>query len=207
MYESVLASLLLGITAGVCPINFALVSPMLPALLRHGCRIRLASSFSLGMVVIFVPLGVGASLLGSALPESAARTASAVSGITMILIGLWALRAIRLPMKGRGFRLPSAGPFVYGLAYALATIGRGAPLVISAISLFIAEGNALAGALGMLCYSLGMGMPLMGIAAVMAIGKTDREPSVLRLSKLLEKATGIVLVAFGSYYLALSLLQ
>lgn len=206
MFETVLASLLLGITAGVCPINFALISPMLPALLRHGSRLRLAVMFSIGMAVVFLPLGIGASLLGSGLPENTARPAAALSGVVMILIGLWALRAIRLPLTARSLSLPDAGPFVYGLAYALATIGRGAPLVLSAVSLFVAEGDAMVGALGMLCYSLGMGIPLMTIAAVAAIGKTDRDPSVLRLSRLLDKATGIVLLAFGSYYVLSSLL-
>jgi len=214
--EAVLGALVMGVTAGVCPINMTMLSPIVPKLIKSGGRLRIAILFSTGLAIVFVPLGAAASLAGALLQPQAMRAVSFVAGALMVVIGLWALRAIRLPMpraslgassvSGPGAGSNAGGSLAFGIAYALATAGRGAPLLLSTLSLLAANGEPLTGGVAMLTYAAGMGVPMWVVAAVLAAGGTEKEAQVIRLSKALDRVTGVMLLVLGAYYIAASLL-
>ncbi len=220
MIEAVLGALVMGVTAGVCPINMTMLSPIVPKLIKSGGRLRIAILFSTGLAIVFVPLGAAASLAGALLQPQAMRAVSFVAGALMVVIGLWALRVIHLPMpraslgagagagsgSGPGAGSSAGGSLAFGIAYALATAGRGAPLLLSTLSLLAANGEPLTGGVAMLTYAAGMGVPMWVVAAVLAAGGAEKEAQVVRLSKALDRVTGVMLLVLGAYYIAASLL-
>ncbi len=211
MIEAVLGALVMGVTAGICPINMTMLSPMVPRLIKSGGRTRVALLFSAGIALAFVPLGAAASLAGILLQPPAMRVVGFVAGVLMVAIGLWALGVIRLPLvrlptsAGSGMGTGDGGSLAFGVAYALATAGRGAPLLLSTLSLLATGGDPLMGAVAMLLYAAGMGVPMWTVATVLAAGGPEKGTPIAKLSKALDKVTGVVLIALGAYYIAAAL--
>ncbi len=211
MIEAILGALVMGVTAGVCPINMTMLSPMVPKLIKSGERLKVALLFSAGLALVFVPLGAAASLAGVLLQPQAMRVVGFAAGVLMVAMGLWALRVIRLPLlrlspgAGSGAGKGGGGSLAFGVAYALATAGRGAPLLLSTLSLLAANGDPLTGGAAMLLYAAGMGVPMWAVAAVLAAGGPEKETQIAKLSKALDKVTGVMLIALGAYYIAAAL--
>jgi len=209
--EAVLGALVMGVTAGICPINMTMLSPMVPRLIKSGGRLRVALLFSAGLALVFVPLGAAASLAGFLLQPQVMRVVGFAAGVLMVAIGLWALRVIHLPLArlspgaGTGMGTGDGGSLAFGVAYALATAGRGAPLLLLTLSLLAAGGDPLTGAAAMFIYAAGMGVPMWSVAAVLAAGGPEKGTQIARLSKALDKVTGVMLIALGAYYIAAAL--
>jgi len=175
---------------------------MAPHLIRSESRILSSMLFSAGISSVFVPLGIGASVAGEAVLAADRSVMYLVAGFLMIVIGLWALRVIKLPVIRTGtFRWTKGGPYLFGLAYAIATLGRGAPLLLSALSITAVEGSPLMGGASLLIYSFGMGIPMILLAALITLGAPERMEIVKRYSRKLDALTGVILLAIGSYYL------
>jgi cytochrome c biogenesis protein CcdA len=126
--------------------------------------------FLVGLASIFVPLGLGASLVAAALIDYRSTTIL-VAGLMLVGFGL-------LELTGRGFSfLPSglAGRFqtgsgaaaVYGtgLVYGLSGFCSG-PLLGSVLTLAGSSASPLVGASLLLVYSFGTAVPLFLIAAL-----------------------------------------
>lgn len=89
---------------------------------------------------------------------------------------------------------------MFGVAYALVTLGRGAPMLLSTLSLISLEGGALIGGFALIVYSFCLGMPLIIFAAIMEKLKIENKEVILRRSVMLERATGVLLMIIGAYY-------
>ncbi|MGC8936103.1 MAG: cytochrome c biogenesis protein CcdA [Candidatus Methanomethylicaceae archaeon] len=94
----------------------------------------------------------------------------------------------------------SGGIFMFGIAYALTTLGRGAPMLISALSLVALSRDPFSGGLALTIYSFCLGIPLVLFAVTMEILRPERMEGVIRRSAMLEKITGVLLLALGAYY-------
>lgn len=126
--------------------------------------------FLAGLASIFVPLGLGASLVASALIEHR-DTTILVAGLMLIGFGL-----LELSSRGFSFLPPrlaerfqhgrsAASVYGTGLVYGLSGFCSG-PLLGSVLTLAGSSSSPLVGASLLLTYSLGTAVPLFVIAAL-----------------------------------------
>lgn len=162
-----------------------------------------ALSFTFGFTIVFVALGVFAGTLGAAL--AAHRVAvNAVCGAMVVLFGLGYLGLFRLPFTGmKGDRTPTGvcSAFVFGLTYSVCLTPCVGAFLGAALMQAAAEGGAIRGAVLLLAYSLGLGVPFVASAMLL-----DRFKSAFGFIKsryaIINPVCGTLLVAFGAWMAA-----
>ena len=131
-------------------------------------------SFVLGFSFIFTLLGAGAGLLGLAIGEHI-EIIRKISGVLMILMGLFLLLALKVPQLNFERRINAGGglkttsyirSFLTGGIFALGWTPCVGPILGGILALAMSTGTALKGAYLLLIYSLGLGLPflIIGIA-------------------------------------------
>ncbi len=83
-----LSVVILGVTAGFCPINLVMVAPYMPGLLGSKGKISSAILFSIGILVVFVPLGIAFGSFGGLVLYDAGHLLNIAGGRVMLVIGL-----------------------------------------------------------------------------------------------------------------------
>jgi cytochrome c-type biogenesis protein len=178
-----------------------------PATRRQTERVVVASIlFVLGFTLVFVALGAAASLLGGLL-DSSRPTFTRVAGLLMIGMGLLVTGLIRVPMLARDYRVHfvdrSYGPVVVvliGMAFGLGWTPCIGPVLASILLYAGTAETAQDGALLLVIYSLGLGIPfvLSGLLlsrAVNALGWVRQRLRILNL------VSGSLLVLIGGLFL------
>jgi cytochrome c-type biogenesis protein len=166
--------------------------------------------FVAGFTAVFVPLGVTASILGSFLDQN--RTVfTRVGGAFIILMGLVFMGVIKLPFLYREARFhptPGAGvtgSFVLGAAFAFGWSPCIGPILGASLTL-AAGANPAKGALLLLLYSLGLGIPF--IAAGLGISRVTPVVTALRRhTRVLMTASGMLLIVMGLLFMTDSLFR
>lgn len=157
-----------------------------------------AAAFVCGFTLMFVALGVFAGSLGAAL--AAHRTAvNVVCGVLVIVFGLGYLGLFRLPFAGvKGtHRLDGVVPaFLFGFVYSVNLTPCVGAFLGSALMQAASEGGAARGALLLLAYSCGLGVPFVLSAVLLgrfgaAFGFIKRHYNVIN------PVCGALLVLFG----------
>ena len=150
--------------------------PLLPVYVTYfaageagrGTVLARAFAFMVGFTTVFVALGVFAGSLGAAL--AAHRTAvNVVCGVLVIVFGLGYLGLFRLPFTGmKSGRTPTSviSAFLFGLIYSVSLTPCVGAFLGAALMLAASEGGALKGAVLLLSYSLGLGVPFV-VSAVL----------------------------------------
>jgi cytochrome c biogenesis protein CcdA len=218
-------SLLSPCSALLLPAFFAYAFP------SRGQLLLRTGVFYLGLVTLFVPLGLGLGALGSLFLEHRAEL-SLVAGMLLIAIGAvqLAVGGFELPGASRvgGSRFGASGEslaatYVLGLVYGIGGFCSG-PLLGGVLTIAGASGGALAGAFLLAVFALGMAAPLFVLALVwdrlgasgrgrlrgreVTIGPVTRHSSVV-ISSVLFIALGVGFIAFqgsnalGGLYAAL----
>jgi cytochrome c-type biogenesis protein len=166
--------------------------------------------FVAGFTAVFVPLGVTASILGSFLDHNRLLF-TRIGGVFIILMGLVFMGVIKLPFLYREARFhptPGAGvtgSFVMGAAFAFGWSPCIGPILGASLTL-AAGANPGKGALLLLLYSLGLGIPfvLSGIWIThvpRVVGALRRHTRVLMLS------SGALLIVMGVLFITDSLFR
>ena len=162
-----------------------------------------ASAFMIGFTVVFVSLGVFAGSLGSAL--AAHRTAvSTVCGALVVLFGLGYLGLFRLPFSGmKSGRTPTGvvSAFVFGLIYSVSLTPCVGAFLGAALMQAASEGGAVRGAILLLAYSLGLGVPFVVSAVLLNQFKTAFGFIKSRYN-IINPICGALLVLFGIWMIA-----
>ncbi|NPV50924.1 MAG: hypothetical protein HPY60_06990 [Candidatus Methanofastidiosum sp.] len=205
MFESLVSSIVLGITAGLCPLNLFFIIPIFPKVLGERAPLN-AILFSLGVSTVFIPLGLMGNFGFSSIFDSGNKLGFLLGAIISIIIGLILLRIIRISYilsvkKERNFY--GSTPYTYGISYGIITIARAAPLLISLVSIVSLEKNLLIVVASLLIYSFLVGAPLIVISSVFGLKKV--EDFVKKYSKSLDRISGVMLILIGIYYLYLFL--
>ena len=129
-----------------------------------------AGFFVLGFTVIFTALGLFAGTLSSFLAVYG-QAIHVVCGIIVILFGLSYLEVIHLPffkgMQGAKEISSIFSAFLFGMIYSVSLTPCVGAFLGSALMMASTSGGALTGALLLLTYSLGLGIPFL-ISAVLA---------------------------------------
>jgi len=165
-----------------------------------------ALAFVAGFSLVFVALGSTASIAGRFVSAHLSLLGM-VAGVLIIVMGLHFLGVFRIPLLYRSATVqvenrPAgvAGAFVMGLAFAFGWTPCAGPILAAVLMMAGSEDTAGTGALLLLAYSAGTGVPLLIAAAftgrfITALGRARRHLGVV------EKTMGAFLVATGLMFL------
>jgi len=134
-------------------------------------RVFLAAvAFVFGFTTVFVAMGAAASALSQMLIANG-DWLSRVAGIVIVAFGLHFLGLFRLAFLDREARLhverrPAGllGAYVVGLAFAFGWTPCVGPVLASILTLAAGQDDAVQGAGLLVAYSLGIGLPFLGVA-------------------------------------------
>ncbi len=175
----------------------------------HGKGPFLATvSFSLGISVVFVTLGLAASAMGRLLSGHRAVVLQ-LSGLAIFLAGLKMMGFLRVPWLDRDARpwLSSIGrgggllwPFLFGAAFALGWSPCVGPVLGSVLAFASTSGSTTRAALYLATYALGLTLPLIAVSlmAKVALQLLDRAKRHLRVFEI---ASGALLAAIGILFI------
>ena len=185
--------------------------PLLPVYVTYfaageagrGTVLARAFAFMVGFTTVFVSLGVFAGSLGAAL--AAHRTAvNIVCGALVIVFGLGYLGLFRLPFTGmKSGRTPTSviSAFLFGLIYSVSLTPCVGAFLGAALMLAASEGGALQGAVLLLSYSLGLGVPFV-VSAVL-LGRFRAAFGFIKSRyNIINPICGALLLLFGVWMIA-----
>lgn len=181
--------------------------PMLPLYLsyfagnadKRGHTLLRALAFILGFTAVFTALGLFAGTLGAFLTRY--RTVvNIVGGGIVVLFGLSYLDVIHIPffkgMKG-GFAVKSVfSAFLFGVIYSVSLTPCVGAFLGSALMMASTAGGAAEGALLLLAYSLGLGVPFLLSAVLIGQLKTAFD-WIKRHYRVINLVCGIFLIVVG----------
>lgn len=165
-----------------------------------------ALAFVAGFSVVFVALGSTATLAGRFVSAHLSMLAMVAGGV-IIVMGLHFLGVFRIPLLYRSATLQVAsrkpglaGAFVMGLAFAFGWTPCAGPILAAVLLMAGAADTAGKGALLLLTYSVGTGIPFLIAAAftgrfMAALGRLRRHLGMI------EKTMGAFLVVTGLMFL------
>ena len=174
---------------------------------RQTERVTIASVlFILGFTVVFVALGATAALLGDLLNGSR-PTFTRVAGLLMIAMGLLLIGLIRVPLLARDYRVQfidrpygPVGTVLIGMAFGFGWTPCIGPVLASILLYAGTAETAQQGALLLLVYSLGLGVPF--VAAALALSRAvDALGWVRRHLRTLNLVSGGLLMLLGLLFL------
>lgn len=175
--------------------------------------------FFLGVATVFLPIGLGASFLAQAFSEYH-NAIFTVGGIFLVMLGILMLlgKKFTTPASVRdGMKRHVSSIYVLGIFSAIATTCC-APVLAGVLTLSVASGTIVWGALYTLAYVVGMTLPLFVIAAFLdKVNLTERFTNVKRTVAMSiggfswritvsELVSGLIFLLMGGYitYLAFS---
>jgi cytochrome c biogenesis protein CcdA len=209
--------LTLGMVATVNPCGFA----MLPAYLSYflgledsdadvprasvSQAVQVACAVAAGFLAVFAVAGAAVELTSLPVYENVPWV-SIVIGIGLFALGLAMLFGfeldVRLPRLDRGGRERTVGSmFVFGVSYAIASIGCTLPLFLGAVAGTMTNDSVIGGVLVFAVYGLGMTLVLLALTVGMALART----SIVRVLRQVQPYIGRIaggLVALAGAYVA-----
>jgi cytochrome c-type biogenesis protein len=208
--------LTLGMVATVNPCGF----PMLPAYLAYflgvddreagvpsvagvSTALRVALAVSAGFLAVFALAGLVVELTSLPVYEYAPWI-SIIIGLVLLGLGLAMLGgfqlSVRLPHLDRGGRERTVGSmFVFGVSYAVASIGCTLPLFLGAVSGTINRESVADGLVVFGIYALGMTLVLTGLTVAMALARTSIVRFLRRAQPYIGRVTGGLVALAGAY--------
>ena len=172
--------------------------------LTRGRAFVLSSTFALGLAITFMMLGVVAALVGG-LIGGTSRVWFYVVAAVCVVLGLQMLGVIRVPapmwfggLRQRVGRRGAPGALALGLVSGLVASQCATPVLAAILTYVMAEGALLYGALLLLVYALGRGVPV--VLAGTFTGALKRLQGAGRWSGAIERASGVVMIAVGLYF-------
>lgn len=202
--------------AGVASFLAPCVVPLLPAYLGMVAgesaptaggeggpgSVHATALFVLGFAVVFAVLGAAAGLVGGSL-EGVQSAVQRVGGVLVIVMGLALLGVVRGPLA-REHRLLRAvprvaaplRPFVVGVVFGAAWTPCVGPLLGAALTIAAGSGQAFRGALLLVAYALGIGVPFMLASLGLASSAAARD-RLRRIGPVIQRVGGGLLLALG----------
>jgi len=172
--------------------------------LSRGRAFVLSSTFALGLAITFMMLGVVAALVGG-LIGGTSRVWFYVVAAVCVVLGLQMLGVIRLstPMWFGGLRervglRGAPGALALGLVSGLVASQCATPVLAAILTYVMADGALLYGAVLLLVYALGRGVPV--VLAGTFTGALKRFQAAGRWSGSIERASGVIMIAVGMYF-------
>ncbi|HZM31929.1 MAG TPA: cytochrome c biogenesis CcdA family protein [Acidimicrobiales bacterium] len=207
--------LTVGMVATVNPCGFA----MLPAYLSYFLgledddaavpraslaeAVRVSLAVSLGFLAVFATAGTLVEL--TSLPVySNAPWISVVIGVALLALGVAMLSGVevnaRLPRLDKGGRDRTVGSmFLFGVSYAIASIGCALPLFLGAVAGTMSRESVVDGTIGFALYALGMTLVLVTLTVAIALARTSIVRVVRRAQPYVSRVAGGLVALAGAY--------
>jgi cytochrome c-type biogenesis protein len=173
--------------------------------LARGMRaVQLGLLATLGFLAVFAPLGAVLSLGGRRLVRFFPYS-SLVMGLVLLVLGTGLLVSRRRLALGYSERVrlrrskSVRGVFLFGVGYAVASLGCTLPIFIVVVGSALSTQGALSGLVQLLNYALGMGLVLTLVSLSAALTQTAITARLQRLLPYVERAGGLLLIAVGVY--------
>lgn len=213
---------LLALGAGVISFSSPCALPLVPGYLSYvsalpvselghrearAVTLRAAILFVAGFSTVFTIIGVVTGLAGGVLLQNKPVILQ-VAGAGIILMGLATLGFIRLPFLYRERRIDLArlprGPlaaFPFGMFFAFGWVPCVGPVLATIISTAAATQTAAWGAVLLALYSVGLGLPFIGLALLFdrARGSMDW---LRRNGRRIEVAGGLLMIGMGALFIS-----
>jgi len=158
---------------------------------------------TLGFVLVF---GLAAAILSAGLHIIVRYLpiAAVLVGIALVFLGLWLLFGKTLPFKFVGPDMElrqrtTCGYFLYGIAYALASLSCTLPIFIAVVSSTLTLQGAAASATMLGAYAAGMATVLMTIAVSIAVLKGAVAKWFQKILPFVNKIGAISLIIAGGW--------
>jgi cytochrome c-type biogenesis protein len=207
----------LAVLAGVISFSSPCCLPLIPGYLSYvsglpvsdlgrrearAVTLRAALLFVAGFTTVFTALGVSFTLVGGALLRNV-PTIVRLAGVVIILMGLAMMGVLRIPFLYRErrvdlTRIPS-GPkaaFALGMAFAFGWVPCIGPVLATILATAAATQTVAWGAVLLILYSIGLGLPFIALALGFQRAKGSLE-WLKRHGRRIEIAGGAMLVGIG----------
>lgn len=210
---------LLALVAGILSFSSPCALPLVPGYLGfmsgvsagRGRTLLAATLFVLGFAFVFTALGWAAASASSLLTGPQRDLLDRLAGVLIIVLGLFVIGLVRLPLlmrEGRPLldrvRPGPAGALFLGVAFAFGWTPCIGPVLGAILTMASVQASAVRGALLLLIYSLGLGIPFL-----LAAASLERFAAVSgwlrRHATPVEVAGGLLLVGMGLLVLTGSL--
>lgn len=207
--------LTLGMVATVNPCGFA----MLPAYLSFflglegsdadeprasvAQAVRVALAVAAGFLAVFALAGAAVELTSLPVYENMPWI-SIVVGLGLLVLGLAMLAGfelnVRLPRLDRGGRERTVGSmFVFGVSYAVASVGCTLPLFLGAVAGTMTSESVAEGILVFAVYGLGMTLVLLALTVGIALARTSIVRTLRRVQPYIGRVAGGLVALAGAY--------
>lgn len=207
-------SFVLGVLAAVNPCGFVLLPTYLVYYLGEETALdstrtvavaralRVGTAVSAGFVSLFVVVGVISRLFTDAIEQNA-KYASLVIGLGLLGMGIamiagWKPRIITPNLATERTRTVRS-MFMFGLAYAVASIGCTIGFLTTVILGSVGRFGFASGVLSVVLYGLGMGLLVTSLTVAIALAKTGFVRFLRRGLRWFDTASGILVTLTGAY--------
>lgn len=131
--------------------------------------------------------------------------AAIVIGVAIGILGIAMLAGyqpvINLPRfrEGAGRSRRYSGVFVFGVAYAVASLSCTLPVFLAVVVGVVTSTNFLSGFVSFLVYGVGMSLVLLALTLALVFGKKSLVGVIRRSGRFLGRIAGAILVVAGTY--------
>ncbi len=207
-------SFMLGMLAAVNPCGFVLLPAYLLYFLgidggpQHLSRaplqraLRVSASVSAGFLLVFLVVG-SISRLFTQWIELRAKYAGFVIGLILIVLGIAMLfgwkPSFTTSMPGAKRDHSTRAMFVFGIGYAIASIGCTIGLLTTAILGSIGTNGFVSGVISITMYGLGMSLLVTALTVTLAAAKTGVARVLKRSLRYIDKVAAVFISLTGIY--------
>lgn len=208
-------SFILGVLAAVNPCGFVLLPTYLVYFLgtemNRGIEnpavavaraLKVGAAVSSGFVGIFLVVGTVSRLFTTVIRDNA-KYAALVIGVALVVAGVAMFRGWKPPIAqpavqmGEGRTVRSM--FLFGIVYAVASIGCTLPFLTSVIFSSIGRDGFASGVVSTVLYGLGMGMLVTGLTVALAFARVGVVSVLKRGFPIFDKISAGLVVLTGLY--------
>jgi cytochrome c biogenesis protein CcdA len=208
-------SFILGVLAAVNPCGFILLPTYLlyylgtelnresesPATtLRRGLTVGVAVSS--GFIGLFLIVGVISRAFTTVIRDNA-KYAALIIGIGLIAMGIAMFRGWKPPVAQPNMAMKKQrtwrNMFVFGIAYAVASIGCTIGLLISVILGSVGRHGFVSGVLSIALYGLGMGLLVTSLTVALAFARFGLVSNLKKSFPLFDKLSAVAVALTGLY--------
>lgn len=208
-------SFILGVLAAVNPCGFILLPTYLlyylgtelnrenesPATtLRRGLNVGIAVSS--GFIGLFLIVGIISRAFTTVIRDNA-KYAALIIGIGLIAMGIAMFRGWKPPITQPNMAMQKQrtwrNMFVFGIAYAVASIGCTIGLLVSVILGSVGRHGFVSGVLSIALYGLGMGLLVTSLTVALAFARFGMVSNLKKSFPIFDKVSAIAVTLTGVY--------
>ncbi len=208
-------SFLLGVMAAVNPCGFVLLPTYLvyylgtelnrdgehkTATLRRGLSVGIAVSS--GFIGLFLVVGIISRAFTTVIRDNA-KYAALVIGVGLVAMGIAMLFGWKLPIAQPDVSVQRKrtiwNMFVFGIVYAIASIGCTIGLLISVILGSINRNGFVSGVISIVLYGLGMGLLVTSLTVALAFARVGLVSTIRKSFTWFDKVSAVLVVLTGLY--------